>query len=97
MGGLESTQLLSCLIRFDGYNRGFGEEGSSRVDLPMRLQLDANDMSVISSDEGRRGSFGEARVYAAIPGIKDEMEDIEGMPEWAESKKPTHNRSWVWR
>jgi hypothetical protein len=38
-------------------------------------------MSIGSSDEGERGSFGVAEVYTA-----GNTTDIQGMPEWAESK-----------
>lgn len=78
--GLAHAALL--LIRFNGDGRGFSlDGGSSRADLPVRLQVDANDLSVISFDEGRLGHFGEAEVYLA-----SDTQDIEGGPEWAERK-----------
>jgi len=76
------AQLLLLVLRFNGDNRFFSaDQGTSRVDLPVRLQLNANDMSIVNFDEGRRGSFGIAEVYFAT-----DTEDIPGMPEWAESK-----------
>lgn len=80
--GLAHAALLA--IRFNGDHREFSpDQGTSRVDLPVRLQLNASDMSIASSDEGGRGAFGEAAVYLATG-----TEDVEGQPEWCERLGP---------
>ena len=71
------------LIRFNGDNRTFGEQGSSRVDLPVRVVIDANDMSFVESEE--TGFFGLGEVYL-LPPLLAEPVEIAGAPGWGERK-----------
>ena len=88
-----AANLVLAAIRFNGDNRDFSaSEGTSRVDLPVTIRIDANDMSIIEARLDR-GSFGEAEVYAGVdlppivPIIPAATEHIEGEPDWAERKK----------
>jgi hypothetical protein len=88
-----AANLILAAIRFNGDDRDFSaSEGTSRVDLPVTVRINANDMSIVEARLDR-GSFGEAEVYAGIdlpplvPIVAAATEHIDGEPDWAEHKK----------